>query len=101
MALAEAVEELYATFAVSRPTHIECRPYELSGREVRRLLEVPLHDLTEGHLHKYVFELEAVGDRNAFLYFLPRLLELASGGELKAWDAGRVLRHLIPNCDDS
>lgn len=94
MTLEEAVEELYAAFSVPRPTAIECAPYELSRDEVRRLLEVPLRELTGGHLHSYVFELEVVGDRNVFLFFLPRLLELASAGELGAWDAGRILRRL-------
>lgn len=93
-ALAQAVEALYAAFSVPRPTTIACEPYQLSGQEVRRLLDTPLRELMEGHLHNYVFELEAVGGRGTFLYFLPRLLELASGGELDAWDAERVLRHL-------
>jgi len=93
-ALAEAVERLYTSFAVSQPTWIECAPYGLSEQEVRRLLEVPLRELTEGHLHNYIFDMEAIGDENVFLYFLPRLLELASQRELDAFDAERVLHHL-------
>lgn len=38
--------------------------------------------------------MEVIGDRSVFVYFLPRMLELASQGKLNAWDAGRVLRHL-------
>lgn len=81
-----AIEELYSEFArYPLRTPIEACPCCRGPQATRPLHQKPLSKLTADDLGGYTWQaMTTVGDVDDFRHFLPRILELLSGGELIA-----------------
>lgn len=95
MDLTEAIDGLYRVFArYELPSEIDMCDHCVDPADLRALHGVPLRELTEAALMSYASNLFLVGGSDQdFRYFLPRLVELTTLGEL--WYHGtRLVRYL-------
>lgn len=77
--LRSAVEQLYRTFSVPRPSIIHGCPCCIAERGVDILLTTPLRDIPALALWSYVSGVFlTVGDARDFRYLLPRILEVSA-----------------------
>jgi len=78
-AVAEAIEDVYAAFASEhRPRTIDACPCCVDKKGLDALLTVPLRELTPDQLGNYAGSVFLTAGAEAdFLYFLPRILEIA------------------------
>lgn len=82
--LAEAVEQLYATFDRYRPRKMYGCPCCTSDAEGERLVSTPLRSLTADNLSRYAFKAVSTwGTVEDFKHFLPRILELTAAGDFR------------------
>lgn len=77
--LAENIEVLYNAFRdVPKPMDIKGCPCCIDEKEIRTLLSKPLRKLTGDELASYSFSaFLTVGDQADYLYFLPRIVDIA------------------------
>ena len=95
--MTEAVERLYSAFAHEpRPVRVEgCTNCCISEEELDMLVRFPREQLGAEDLRSYASNAaDTVGAEADFRYFLPRLLEVASSGELEWPDHPWVVRRL-------
>lgn len=78
--LAESINKLYAAFADQpQPRNIEGCPCCIDRKGISTLLSKQLRDLTPHELTRYAASaFLTVGDVSDFLYFLPRIIEIAA-----------------------
>ena len=90
------VVELYSVFSIfSRPNHMDSCECCHTEADKAFLVNSKLSDLTEDHLSDFVFSaFTTIGDTNNFLYFLPRILELAFKDGYSIFELG-LLGHKI------
>lgn len=81
--LTTAINELYVAFAnISKPEKIEGCPCCIEESELKRLLRVPLREISGAELAPYASSaLLTVGEVADYLYFLPRILDVSIGDE--------------------
>ena len=91
--LDSAVEGLYDAFRSASPDdRVEFCDHCVDPRQVAVLRVTPLRELTAAHLGPYLGKaITTWGDLPYFQHFLPRLLELATTGELNDWDYASFL----------
>lgn len=88
--LESAIEQVYAEFHGPKPRAVEGCPCCTDPKEVCRLLSKDLRQLTAHDLSNYASSLFlTMGDERDFNYFLPRLLEIATGEDW--WPSPPVL----------
>jgi hypothetical protein len=81
--LKDAIDELYQAFARSTPASVDGCSHCTDKRELDRLVEKPLKELTAPELDDYAFSvLNTIGSEEDLRYFWPRIVELAVSGEL-------------------
>lgn len=99
--LVRAIEDLYTAFAdIARPSSIEGCRCCIGESELKRLLRVPLRQVTASELAPYASSaLLTVGSVEDYLYFLPRILEVSVTDE-DWWPdiavTGRAIRSTMP-----
>lgn len=81
--LTDSIHALYAAFGkVVKPLKIEACPCCIDKEEIRTLLTKPLRELTGTELSSYSKSaFYTVGEKDDYLFFLPRILELKCFGE--------------------
>lgn len=81
--LSVAIEKLYLAFdEIAKPEKIEGCPCCIDQSELKRLLRVPLREISEAELAPYASSaLLSVGDISDYLYFLPRIVEVSISDE--------------------
>lgn len=79
-ALALALGQAYVAFAnVGAPRTLDAPPHRKPEQLLKTLTSTPLAELTEDKLGAYAgWAMTTVGDAEAYQYFLPRILELAT-----------------------
>ena len=77
--LQQRIDELYkASAAFAKPSQINSCECCHTESEKKTLLAIPLKSLSCDHLNDFIFSaFNTIGDADDFLYFLPRILELA------------------------
>lgn len=91
----EAIEEIYRTFEVPRPSVIEGCPCCIDTRNVDVLLTTPLRQISGQALWRYVSgAFLTVGGQEDFRYLLPRILDVSALDPGNANDAEIVLGKL-------
>ncbi len=77
--LADSIDALYAAFRdVPKPRTIEGCPCCIDDKDICTLLSRPLRELTGGELSSYSSSaFWTVGDQADYLYFLPRIIDIA------------------------
>lgn len=81
--ISAALVGLYESFQLPRPEAIDGCPCCITPEELRALVTVPRETLTGAQLAKYAFSVMwTVGTPTDLRYFLPRLIELLTLGQL-------------------
>jgi uncharacterized protein (TIGR02996 family) len=96
-----AIEQLYSAFGtIPKPRQIEGCPCCIDGKQTDLLLRKSLRQLTSDDLFSYAFSaFLTVGSEPDYLYFLPRILELAATDDSWCVDpavTGRAIRSANP-----
>jgi hypothetical protein len=100
-AIDEAIERLYAAFADQpKPRVIEGCPCCIDNKNIHVLLSTPIRAITSNDLSRYSFSaFLTVGSVHDYLYFLPRIFEIAAVDESPWPDPevnGRAIRSAAP-----
>ncbi|MFN0278142.1 MAG: hypothetical protein ACKVRN_06005 [Pyrinomonadaceae bacterium] len=92
ISLHRAIESLYCEFStVPHPSTIPACPCCLSADEIEVLLSTPLRAIPGNDLSSYAASaFLTVAEKDDYLYFLPRILELSITGENFSWPSLEV-----------
>lgn len=91
----QAVEAVYQAFQGNRPMLPRFELWGLSEGERQMLMREPLHTLNAVVLNSYLSEPDGFQDEH-LLYFLPRMLELMSEGQLEEWRFWLMIEKVRP-----
>lgn len=95
--LSRSIENLYREFStVPRPSTIPACPCCLSPEEIAILLSAPLRAIPSDDLSSYASSaFLTVAEKDDYLYFLPRILELSIIDETFSWPSFEVTGRAI------